>query len=133
MANDAQISLYGTVLQEPQNRQVNGSTVFSMKVGVSTTKKQENSPYPVSDVYDVAVWGKAGEALIGRIKVKTKVWITGDFMVGEPWKNRNGETQYSLRVTANHVKILGGGNYNNYNKNNNNNNNTAEEPEEAPF
>ena len=54
MANDAHISLVGTVIQEPTNRQVNGSTVFSMKVSVQTTKKQENSQYNATDVYDVS-------------------------------------------------------------------------------
>ena len=139
MANDARISLVGTVVQDPQNRQVNNYTVFSMRVSVATTKKQANSPYPATDLYDVAVWGKAGEALIDKIKAKTKVWVTGDFMAGEPWKDRNGEQHISLRVTADHVKILSGGNFNN----NNNNNNRQQAPvetaveeineEEAPF
>ena len=130
MANDARISIVGTVLQDPTNRQVNNSTVFSMRVGVQTTKKQEGSQWPASDVYDVAVWGKPGEALMGRVKAKSKVWVTGDFMLGEPWQDRQSKEHQSLRVTASHVKILsGGGNYNN-------SNNTRQAPvedEEAPF
>ena len=111
MANDAHISLIGTVIQEPQNRQVNSTTVFSMRVAVQTTKKQENSQYPASDYYDVAVWGKAGESLIDKVKAKTKVWVTGEFMLGEPWKGRDGKENISLRVNASHVKILSGGNF----------------------
>lgn len=133
MANDARISLVGTVLQEPTNRQVNNSTVFTMKVAVNTTKKQEGSPYPASDVYDVSVWGKPGEALINRVKLKTKVWVAGDFMLGEPWKDRSGKEHTSLRVTASHVKILsGGGGYNN-NNNNNNNTQSANAEDGDPF
>ena len=131
MANDAHISLVGTVIQEPTNRQVNGSTVFSMKVSVQTTKKQENSQYNATDVYDVSVWGKNGESLINRVKAKTKVWVNGDFMIGDPWQDRNGNSHQSLRVTANAVKILSGGNYNG--NNNNNNNSQPAEEEEAPF
>ncbi len=138
MANDASITMVGTVLQDPTNRQVNSSTVFSMRVGVQTTKKQEGSQWPASDVYDVAVWGRAGEALMGKVKAKSKVWVTGDFMVGEPWTDRQGKEHFSLRVNANHVKILGGGTYNGNNNNNNANanRNTAPAPaedEEAPF
>lgn len=138
MANDATISLVGTVLQEPTNRQVNNSTVLSLRVGVQTTKKQENSQWPASDVYDVAVWGKTGEALMNRVKAKTKIWVTGDFMLGEPWKDRQGVEHQSLRVTADRVKVLsGGGNYTNNNNNNNNTNNNnsqnSPEDEEAPF
>lgn len=130
MANDANINIVGTVLQDPTNRQVNSSTVLSMRVAVQTTKKQQNSPYPASDIYDVSVWGKMGENLLNKVKAKTRVWVSGDFMVGEPWKNRNGETQTSLRINATHVKILGGGS-----TSNNNNYQQATEPvdEEAPF
>jgi len=131
MANDARISIVGTVLQDPTNRQVNNSTVLSMRVGVQTTKKQEGSQWPASDVYDVAVWGKQGESLLSRVKAKAKVWVTGDFMLGEPWQDRQGKEHQSLRITASHVKILSGGN-----SGSNNNNNTQQAPaedEEAPF
>ena len=133
MANDARISIVGTVLQDPTNRQVNNSTVLSMRVGVQTTKKQEGSQWPASDVYDVAVWGKTGENLMSHVKAKTKVWVTGDFMLGEPWQDRQGKEHQALRVTASHVKILSGGNNTNSNNNNNNTHAAPAEDEEAPF
>ena len=52
-------------------------------------------------------------------------------MIGDPWQDRNGNSHQSLRVTANAVKILSGGNYNG--NNNNNNNSQPAEEEEAPF
>lgn len=132
MANNAHITLVGTVIQEPTNRQVNSSTVFSMRVAVKTTKKQENSKWPASDIYDISVWGKTGENLISRVKTKTKVFVCGDFMVGEPWKDREGKEHMALRVTASHVEILSNGNFSsNNNSNNNQQANTADE--EAPF
>ena len=134
MANNAHITLYGTVLQDPTNRQVNNSTVLSMRVAVKTTKKQADSRYPASDVYDVAVWGKLGESLLGRVKGKTKVWVTGDSMIGEPWQDREGNTHQSLRVNANHVEVVSGGNYTgNSNYSNNNNNAQPAVEEEPPF
>lgn len=134
MANDARISIFGTVIQEPTNKQINNSTVFSMKVAVQTTKKQQNSPYPATDIYDVAVWGKIGESLISKVKAKTKVWVAGDFMLGEPWKDRQGVDHQSLRVTASHVKIISGGNYTGNNQNYTANNAANEiNDEEAPF
>ena len=128
MANNARISLVGTVLQDPKNNQVNSSTVLSMRVAVKTTKKQENSQWPASDVYDVSVWGKTGEGLLNRIKAKTKVWVTGDFMIGTPWKDRQGNEHQSLRVTASHVEILSGGS-----SSNNNNTQPVSDDEDAPF
>ena len=132
MANDARISIVGTVLQDPTNRQVNNSTVLSMRVGVQTTKKKEGSQWTESDVYDVAVWGKTGEGLMNRVKAKTKVWVTGDFMLGEPWQDRQGKEHQALKVTASHVKVLSGGNNTVY-TNNNNNQSAPAEDEEAPF
>ena len=132
MANDARISIFGTVVQDPTNRQVNSTTVFTMRVAVQTTKKQEGSQWPASDLYEVSVWGKPGENLMGKIKTKSKVWVTGDFMLGEPWQDRQGKEHQSLRVTASHVKILSGGTYNG-NSNNNNNNNNQNNEEVIPF
>ena len=128
MANDATITFVGTVMQEPTSRQVNSSNVFSMKVAVQTTKKQEISPQPASDIYDVAVWGKLGEGLLRQVKAKTKVWVTGDFLVGEPWTDRQGKEHTTLKVTANKVKVLSGGNPVQYN-----NNKPAPAEEEDPF
>lgn len=127
MANNARVSFIGVVISEPSNRQTTtGQTVFSMKVGVKTTKKQENSKYAVSDVYDVSVWGKPGENLIGKVKAKTKVWVCGDQCMGEPWNDRNGVTHISPRVNASIVEIMSGGNFQN------NNNNTQNESDENP-
>lgn len=106
MANNARVSFVGTVINEPTNKQVNNTTVFSMKVGVKTTKKQEGFQYPVSDVYEVSVWGKPGENLIGKVKAKSKVWVCGDQMMGEPWTDRNNTTHVSPRVNASVVEIL---------------------------
>ena len=127
MANNAHITLYGTVLQDPTNKQVNSSTVLSMRVAVQTTKKQQNSQYPASDVYDVSVWGKAAEALMPRVKKSSKVLVIGDFMLGDTWEDRQGEKHTNLRVNANSVTVLSG------TPTNNNNNNNTEEDQEAPF
>jgi hypothetical protein len=70
---------------------------------------------------------------MGRLKAKCKVWVTGDFMLGEPWQDRQGKEHQSLRVTASHFKILSGGNPNNYNNNTNNTQATPTGDEEAPF
>lgn len=129
MANNARVSFIGTVISEPTNKQINNTTVFSMKVGVKTTKKQEGSQYAVSDVYEVSVWGKAGEYLIGKVKAKTKVWVCGDMMMGELWTDRNNTTHISPRVSASAVEIISGGVFNN----NQNTQETTQETEAAPF
>ena len=120
MANNAKISLYGTVITEPKMKTVNNSQVMTLKVGVMTTKKQEGSQFPVSDIYDVNIWGKKADALVGKAKSKAKVWVTGSFQTGEQWTDRNGKINIPLHVMADDVRVVsGGGEYkpNNYNNN----------------
>lgn len=105
MANDARINLVGNVINEPKTNQWNNSTVLSFSVGVRTTKKQENSQYYESDIYNVSVWGKQGENLLASLQKGTMVWIEGDLMM-RSYKNRNNETVVSPSVNASMVKIL---------------------------
>lgn len=114
MPNNAHVTLYGTVIGAPTNRQVNNSTVLSMKVAVQTTKKLENPKNPkypyASDIFDVAVWGKNAEFLMNSVKDKSRVMVVGDFMMGNPWQDRNGETHINPQVTATSVTVTGGWN-----------------------
>lgn len=105
MANDARINLVGNVINEPKTNQWNNSTVLSFSVGVRTTKKQENSQYYESDIYNVSVWGKQGENLLTPLQKGTMVWVEGDLMM-RSYKNRNNETVVSPSVNASMVKVL---------------------------
>ena len=105
MANDARINLVGNVISEPKTNQWNNSTVLSFSVGVRTTKKQENSQYYESDIYNVSVWGKQGENLLASLQKGAMVWVEGDLMM-RSYKNRNNETVVSPSVNASMVKIL---------------------------
>lgn len=109
MANDAHVSLVGTVIADPTNKQVNNTTVLSMKVAVTTTKKQEGSQYPASDIYEASVWGKTAEYYLDKVKMKTRLWINGDMMMGEPWTDRQNVTHVTPRVNVNTLKILSNG------------------------
>lgn len=111
MASDAFVTLTGTVVKEPKTSIYNNTTILTLSVAVQTTKKQKDSKYYESDLYQVTLWGKKGETLVGRIQVKTKVLVTGTLMLSEPWKDRNGKEHQSLSVTADNVKILSGGNW----------------------
>ena len=139
MSNQAHVVLRGTVMQEPQTSQTStNKTWLKINLAVQTTKKQENSQYPASDYYNINVYDKYAESLIGRIKTKTKLLVIGDMYMSEPWQDRNGNTHISPNVNASIVEIMSGGNYNNnrtYSNNNNNNNNQQSQTtdEEAPF
>ena len=131
MANDAHVTLYGTVLQDPTNKQTaNGSTMLNIKLAVQTTKQKEGDKYPQSDIYDTVVFGKFAESIMNNIKAKSKLVVMGELQMGEPWTDRNGATHITPRVNASYVKITSGwgGSNNNTNNNDNSNVNTDEVP-----
>lgn len=108
MANEARVSLVGRLISEPKNSQYNNSTVLSFGVSVNTTKKQENSQYYETDIYNVSVWGKSAENLMQVLQKGTFVWVSGDMMM-RTYKDRNGAEHTSPAVTASMVKVLAKG------------------------
>jgi len=136
MPNNAHVTLVGTVTQAPKNDQTtNNQTRLTINLAVQTTKQDPNPKDPrykyLSDYYAVRVYGKQAEMLLDKIKVGTKLLAMGEMYMGEPWKDRQGETHITPGVTASNVQILSGGNYT---KTNNASNNTQPETEEeAPF
>ena len=136
MANKATVFIrQGVVMQEPKTSQTStNSTWLKLNVAVQTTKKQEGSQYPASDFWNVNVFGKAAEALLGKIHAKTKIDIVGDMYMGEPWTSRDGKTNITPICNATSIDIVSGGTTsNNKNNYNNRNNQNTEETEEAPF
>ena len=139
MANDARVNIVGNVINEPKTSQWNNTTILSFGVSVRTTKKQENSKYYESDIYNVSVWGKQGEALLSSIQKGTMVWVEGDQMM-RSYKNRNGDTVTSPNVNASSVKILAKGKPGAYQQNDSENTAAANQmkeqvdsEEEPPF
>ena len=77
-------------------------------MSVRTTKKQENSQYYESDIYNVSVWGKPAEYLMTVLQKGTMVWVEGDLMM-RTYKDRNGNDRTTPAVTAAMVKVLAKG------------------------
>lgn len=108
MANDAMVSAVGTVMADPQSRQINNSTVVNFRLAVQTTMQKEGEKYPVSNFYEVAVWGKAGEYLLSTVQKGTVLWVNGDMMLAE-YVDRNGQTRQQLRLNAQRFKVVAKG------------------------
>ena len=54
-----------------------------------------------------AMWGKRGEAVIEYLKKGTMVGISGELSNRE-YKDKDGQTRYSLEVRVNDLTLLGG-------------------------
>ena len=105
--NQAKVSIYGRLIKDPNQRQVNGSTVINMAVAVRTTKKQEGSQYYDDDIYNVEVWGKTAESLLTMVQKGTNMIIYGEQYM-ESFQNRNGEKVTYPHVRASSVQVISG-------------------------
>lgn len=110
MANDARVSLYGRVIAEPRNSQVNNSTVVSFPLAVKTTRKQEKNPeYYDDDIYQISVWGKPSEYLVSNLHTGATMVVNGDLMM-RSFKDRNGNERQQLACKADWFKVVSTGN-----------------------
>ena len=122
MPNNANVTLYGTVTQEPTNKQTRSNqTWMSIRLSVQTTKEntdpQTKAKFPYqTDTYDVSVFGAQAEKLLGTVKAKTKLLVVGEMQMGEPWTDQKGNTHITPRVNANKVIVTSGGNWQNNGK-----------------
>jgi len=109
MANNAFVIIsQGTVLRDPKQFQTaNDQTGLKIAVAVQTTKKKEGEQYAQSDFYDVTVTGKQAEYLLDKVKAKTKLYVDGELLMGDPWTDQKGVAHVNPKVYARVVRIQG--------------------------
>lgn len=107
MPNNAKVTVMGNLVKEPEKNNVNGNTVVSFSVAVSTTlKKQDGSDGYEPNFYNVSIWGKPAEYLFPKIQKGTQIWATGD-LVAQPYTNKKtGAAGQSLNIKATSVEAL---------------------------
>lgn len=107
MPNNAKVSVIGNLIKEPEQSSVNGNTVVSFSIAVSTTLKKRNGEDGFEpNFYNVSIWGKPAEYLFPKLQKGTQVWATGD-LIAQPYTNKNtGAAGQSLNIKASAVEAL---------------------------
>ena len=107
MPNNAKISVLGNLIKEPEKNSVNGNTVVSFAIAVSTTlKKQDGSDGYEPNFYNVSIWSKAAEYLFPKLQKGTQVWASGE-LVAQPYTNKKtGAAGQSLNIKATSIEAL---------------------------
>ena len=107
MPNNAKISVLGNLIKEPEKNNVNGNTVVSFSIAVSTTLKKQNGEDGYEpNFYNVSVWGKSAEYLFPKLQNGTQVWATGE-LVAQPYRNKKtGAAGQSLNIKATAVEAV---------------------------
>ena len=100
-----QVTIKGSVINEPKTTQVNNSTVLNFTVSARTTMKDKNTGYYITDLYNVNVWGKEAERLAGYLKKGNKILVTGDQRMNT-FTTKAGEKVTQPVVTATHYEVL---------------------------
>lgn len=105
MPNNAKVSVLGNLIKEPEKNTVNGNTVVSFSVAVSTTLKKQNGEDGYEpNFYNVSIWGKSAEYLFPKLQKGTQVWATGE-LVAQPYTNKKtGAAGQSLNIKASSVE-----------------------------
>lgn len=107
MPNNAKITVLGNLIKEPEKNNVNGNTVVSFSIAVSTTLKKQNGEDGYEpNFYNVSIWGKPAEYLFPKLQKGTQVWATGD-LIAQPYTNKKtGAAGQSLNIKATHVEAV---------------------------
>lgn len=107
MPNNAKVTVIGNLIKEPEKNSVNGNTVVSFSIAVSTTLKKQNGEDGYEpNFYNVSLWGKPAEYLFPKLQKGTQIWATGD-LIAQPYTNKKtGAAGQSLNIKATSVEAL---------------------------
>ena len=107
MPNNAKVTVIGNLIKEPEKSSVNGNTVVSFSIAVSTTLKKQNGEDGYEpNFYNVSLWGKPAEYLFPKLQKGTQIWATGD-LIAQPYTNKKtGAAGQSLNIKATSVEAL---------------------------
>lgn len=107
MPNNAKITVLGNLLKDPEKNSVNGSTVVSFNIAVSTTLKKVNGEDGYEpNFYNVSIWGKPAEYLFPKLQKGTQIWATGE-LIAQPYTNKKtGAAGQSLNIKASSVEAI---------------------------
>lgn len=107
MPNNAKITVLGNLLKDPEKNSVNGSTVVSFSIAVSTALKKVNGEDGYEpNFYNISIWGKPAEYLFPKLQKGTQVWATGE-LIAQPYTNKKtGAAGQSLNIKASSVEAI---------------------------
>lgn len=86
-----------------------GMAVGKFAVAINRKIKKGQEWIDESNFFDIVVWGKQAELLKQYLVKGKQVGITG-FLKQERWTDTNGQNRSAVRIVANDVQLLGGGN-----------------------
>tara|TARA_R100001129_G_scaffold185150_1_gene172215 strand:+ start:530 stop:916 length:387 start_codon:yes stop_codon:yes gene_type:complete len=105
MSNSLTIS--GNVGQDSELKDVGANKVLNFNVGSNVNIKTDDGYQDKPIWYQVALWGRQGEALAQYIKKGTPVTVFGEITDAAGYVDKANIAHSSIRVKAHNIKLHG--------------------------
>jgi single-strand DNA-binding protein len=110
MADINQVVLIGRLTRNAELKySAGGVAVSKFVVAVNRKTKRGDEWVDEASFFDIALWGKQGEALNQYLVKGKQVGINGELRQ-ERWQDNQGKSRSRIEVIANNIQLLGGGN-----------------------
>lgn len=101
------VILVGNLGQDPESREVNGSTVCNFRVATNESYKDSTGKLvDKTEWHSVVAWGKLAEICGKYLSKGTQVYIEGSLQTRS--YEKDGVTKYATEVKAGEMTILSG-------------------------
>ena len=99
------IVIVGNLVNDPAQREVNGSKVTEFRVAAKRRFKKDGQT--VTDFYKVTAWRQLADICFQYLKKGRKVSVVGELQA-RTYEDREGVTRMSLDVAADNVEFMSG-------------------------
>ena len=100
------LTIIGNLTRDPELRTTSsGINVCSFTVAVNRRRSSQNTNQPEADFFRVSAWRQLGENCQRYLTKGRKVCVMGPVSV-QSFTGNDGQTRYSLEVTAEDVEFL---------------------------
>lgn len=110
MPNLNQVNLMGNLTRDPELRYTaNNSAVCSFGLAINRKFTINGEQREETTFVDVTAWGRVGEVVNEYCRKGDPLFVTGRLTLDQ-WEDKSGNKRSKLKVTAEQVQLLGGGN-----------------------
>lgn len=130
MSSVNKVTLVGRLGQDPETKDVNGTTVTNFSLATSETWKDKNSGEKKerTEWHRLVAWGRQAEIVGEYLQKGSLVYIEGQLQTRK-WTDKDDNERYTTEIRVGMLKMLGGrGDSGNGNSSNSNESSSNSEP-----
>lgn len=98
------ISVLGRLASDVTTNEVNGRSVANFRIAAQTRRKGKDGQY-ITNFYNVAIWGAAGENAAKYLKKGHRAGVSGELVI-RPYTGSDGVAHQAIEIDANSVDFV---------------------------